>query len=96
MGGSGASGTQRHLSGLITPWAPLPRCGSMWPDTTPPAKQAFYGVERKNQKPPLGKKLGAARVCDPLGKFSDRERGGVFALRCRKRQRLSPAGPAGV
>ena len=56
-------------SGQIAPWASASWCGSVRPDTTPPAKQAFDGPKAKNQKPPSGKKLGAARVCDPIGKF---------------------------
>ena len=78
MGGSGASGTQRHSFGQIAQWATLKTSGSLRPDITPPAKPAFNVPKAENQKPPLGNKLGAARVCDPLGKFSDRERGGVL------------------
>ena len=82
MEGSNATETQRHWFGSDRPVGicVLVRIGAA--RYYPPAKQAFDGPKAKNQKPPSGKKLGAARVCDPLGIFLHRERGGLFSLQC--------------
>ena len=71
--------TQRHLSGLITLWATLPRCGTMRPDNTPPAEQVFDGLETENQKPPQGKSL-VRRGFETLSEFFYTERGEGFFL----------------
>lgn len=94
MGGRRATETQRHRFGSDHPVGifALVRIGAA--RHYPPCQTGFFTARAKNQKPPLGKKPCTARVCEPIGKFSDRERGGVFALRCRKRQRVSLAEPA--